>query len=113
MWLKGSQLIGCNPEGITDKFRPEIIECLRKADPTLLAGIADKPEMKAVSVGFYPLVVVDGQFLPKSPTEMLRSGDFKQDLNILFSTVADEGSYFYGHRDPSFASMNMKDSFHR
>ena len=39
-------------------------------------------------------MVVDGTFLPKTPQEMLKSGDFKQDVNLMASNVRTEGSFF-------------------
>ena len=93
-WLKGAELIGCNDHKNYKEFTPEIIECFRGKDPKTLVQLPNLPELRFQSIILFPLVVVDGQFLPRAPNEMLSSGDFKQNVNILFSTTQDEGSTF-------------------
>lgn len=49
-------------------------------------------------------MVVDGEFFPENPIEALRKGNFKRDLNLLASTVEDEGSFVinFKNRDLRF-----------
>jgi len=79
MWLKGAELIGCNDDKVTDEFTPEIMDCLKKADPDDLLSIPEHKEMALLNLVF-PFVTIDGKFLPKKPSEMLRTGDFKQNV---------------------------------
>ena len=91
-WLKMAELIGCN-EDKSGKFDQKILECLRGVDPSKLVTVLDVPELKFQPVIAFTLVVVDGKFLPKNPSELLSSGDFKQNTNLMISTVVDEGSF--------------------
>ena len=90
-WLKAAELIGCN-EDQNEKFGQKILECLRDVEPSKLVNVLERPELKFQSVIAFTLVVVDGEFLPKNPSELLSSGDFKQNANLMISTVVDEGS---------------------
>ena len=92
-WLKGAELIGCNQHKNYKEFTHEIIECMRGKDPKTLVKIPYLPILRERSKFIFPLVVVDGEFLPKKPSEMLSSGDFKQNFSLMFSTAQDEGSF--------------------
>jgi acetylcholinesterase len=92
-WLKGAHLIGCNDQMLTE-FTPEVMQCLKTVDPNKLVRIPELPELRNLSIRpSFSLIVVDGQLLPKKPTDMLRTGDFKQNFNLMVSTTADEGSF--------------------
>ena len=98
-WLKGAELIGCNDHKNYKEFSHEIIECMRRKDPKTLVKIPDLPKLRVSSKFFFPLVVVDGEFLPKTPSEMLSSGDFKHNFSLLLSTTQNEGSIFLLYED--------------
>ena len=53
-----------------------------------------------------PLVVIDGEFLPAKPIELLEKGDYKTDVNLLVDTVKDEGSFMLFAADPKFKAEN-------
>ncbi|CAG2113932.1 unnamed protein product [Medioppia subpectinata] len=69
-WLKGAKSIGCELVAITD-------------DKALMFG----------SIKLFTLVVIDGEFLPERPIEMLRNRDFSANIHLLVSTTEDEGSF--------------------
>jgi carboxylesterase type B len=94
-WIKASKVIGCTDEenSIENSFTPQIIECLKNADPEKLSSIPFSPEIRSGRITSMPQVVVDGQFLPNKPLSMLKSGDFKKNLNLLIGTTEDEGSF--------------------
>ena len=107
-WLKGAQLIGCNEQN-SDQFTAEVIECLKTIEPELLYKITELPELNPKSIKVMNLVVVDGEFLPQKPNDILKSGDFKQNINLMIGTNEDEGSFIltqfydrikYSHESP-------------
>ena len=52
-------------------------------------------------------VVIDNDFLPDRPLEMLRSGDYKQNINLMIGTAKDEGSFVIAfYVDPHKYSQN-------
>lgn len=55
------------------------------------------------------MVVVDGEFLPDKPRELVARGDYKTDVNILFDTVKDEGSFMLFLASPKFRQTNPED----
>ena len=63
------------------------IECLRHIDAQML--VDDIPATGNV-FDYYFNPVVDGDFLPKSPEELVKFGTFKR-TNILLGTTANEG----------------------
>jgi carboxylesterase type B len=94
-WIKGAKVVGCTDEQNSNEnsFTPKMIECFKNSAPEKLASIVFLPEMKSGLIGWMPQVVVDGQFLPKKPFSMLKSGDYKKNLNLLIGTTEDEGSF--------------------
>lgn len=54
--------------------------------------------MDSKAFSYYPLAVVDGDFLPADPLSRLRAGEFPN-IPILIGTTLDEGSLFTGQRD--------------
>jgi acetylcholinesterase len=94
-WLKGAQLIGCADEenDSENSFTPKMIECLKNSDPKQLFAIPFLPELTEGRIGWMLQVIVDGQFLPKKPLSLLKSGNFKKNLNLLIGTAEDEGSF--------------------
>ena len=109
-WLKGSALIGCSDDENRDEFTPKVMDCLRAADPIKLASIVDMMDLIPGSVKVFEFVVTDGQFLPQKPIDMIRSGDFKKNVNLMISTVEDEGAFLINNfNDPvKFDFMNPK-----
>jgi carboxylesterase type B len=97
-WLKGAKLIGCtDAENVSEnRFTPKIIECLQNADTEKLGSIWALPEMSEGKIGFMSQVIVDGNFLPEMPLNMLKNGDYKKNVNLLIGTVEDEGSFALG-----------------
>lgn len=53
---------------------------------------------------YHELVVIDGDFLPVDPGELLLEGNHKRDVSLLVSTVEDEGSFFlaFSGHNPQF-----------
>ncbi|CAG2174660.1 unnamed protein product [Oppiella nova] len=94
-WLKGAKLIGCEEKGA--KFTEKVMQCLRAAKPEKLVNILEAKELTVGSIKMWNLVVIDGHFLPKRPQEMISSGDFKRDLNLMVSTTEDEGSFLLAY----------------
>jgi acetylcholinesterase len=94
-WIKGAKVIGCTDEenSIENSFTPKMIECFKNSSPEKLASIVFLPEIISGLIGWMPQVVVDGQFLPKKPLSMLKSGDYKKNLSLLIGTTEDEGSF--------------------
>jgi carboxylesterase type B len=94
-WIKGAKVIGCSDEenSIENSFTPKMIECFKNSAPEKLASIVFSPEIVSGLIGWMPQVVVDGQFLPKKPLSMLKSGDYKKNLSLLIGTTEDEGSF--------------------
>ena len=102
LWLKGAQAIGCHHhqhpggvvnEGQNEEFSQEIIDCLKSAPADKLALIPLMPETAAGIVGWMSHVIIDKDFLPERPLQMLQRGDFKKNINLLVGTVEDEGSF--------------------
>ena len=50
--------------------------------------------------------MVDGQFLPDRPIDLLAQGNYKTDVNLLASTVEDEGSFIFALMFPQFRNVN-------
>ena len=100
LWLKAAELAGCE---VRQEFTNELIECLRKADPETLVDLS----FQIAKGGLFPFVIVDGEFLPQSPTQIIRSGDYKQDANLLFGTAQDEGSLFINRIVPDINEKNF------
>ncbi|XP_054163954.1 uncharacterized protein LOC128961720 [Oppia nitens] len=90
-WLRGAKLVGC--EAKDNRFSPEVMDCLRSVDADKLVAITDNVDLMDGVVKVFNLVVVDGHFLPTRPIEMLLSGDYKRDVDLIVSTVQDEGSF--------------------
>ena len=114
-WLKGAELIGCSDDENKDEFTPKVMDCLRAADPIKLASIVDMMELIPGSVKVFEFVVTDGEFLPQKPIDMIRSDmishhDFKKNVNLMISTVEDEGAFLINNfNDPvKFDFMNPK-----
>ncbi|CAG2174293.1 unnamed protein product [Oppiella nova] len=87
-WYKRVVNTGCgDSDPNSQEFTPHMIECLQKAPVAQLLK-AVGPQLTACELDF----LVDGQFIPKNPIEMLKSGDYRQDLDLLIGTVANEGT---------------------
>ena len=92
-WLKGVQMIGCSDDQNPGKFSTKIMKCLMNAEISKLILITDFWEIIPGTVKVFDHVVIDGKFLPEDPGVMLKKGDFKQNVNIMISTVEDEGDF--------------------
>lgn len=55
-----------------------------------------------------PLVVIDGEFLPASPRDMLAKQNYKTNVNLLSSVVEDEASFILAlvSGQPQFRAVN-------
>jgi carboxylesterase type B len=93
-WLNGAKSIGCVDEenSSEESFTPKIMQCLRDTSPEVLQALIESSELKDIN-GWSPQVVIDGQFLPKRPLEMLKSGDYKKNVNLMIGSTQDEGSF--------------------
>ncbi|RWS29527.1 acetylcholinesterase-like protein 5 [Leptotrombidium deliense] len=85
---------------------PHWIECLQKVDSSEIM------DWVKTNGSFFPLYTrsIDG-FFPsdKSPIEALSSGDFKEDIQLLIGTVANEGSSYLKNVLPDyFNRQNQK-----
>ncbi|CAG2174080.1 unnamed protein product [Oppiella nova] len=86
-WLRSAGSIGCDTQG-NGRFTPEIIACLMSKTPEeLMAYMQGFSDMSALTS-----LVIDGQFIPDSPREMLASGDYRKGMHLLIGTTGDEGS---------------------
>lgn len=82
---KLAELVGCS--------RDDTIECLREKEPELL--IEKQWDVKQVTgIAFHFQPTIDNNFLTKSPLELLKSGEFQQQKNVLLGVNNHEGSYF-------------------
>ena len=56
------------------------------------------------------MVVIDEYFLPEHPNDMLSKNDFKKDVNIMISTVEDEGTFLINNFNDTekFHPLNPK-----
>ncbi|CAG2171425.1 unnamed protein product [Oppiella nova] len=80
-------------QGCGDGFQANgSADCLRAiAAQNLIESTFDKRHKTDVNL-MKPYVIYGDEFLPKSPVEMLKSGDFKKNVNLLVGTTVDEGS---------------------
>ena len=93
-WLKGAARIGCSDPSSQEKFfTQQIMDCLRAADISQLIKVTDFFDLITGSVKVFPLVVSDGDFLSDKPRDMLSSGNFKTNVNLMIITVEDEGAF--------------------
>ncbi|CAG2167098.1 unnamed protein product [Oppiella nova] len=91
-WLKISKQMNCTDDQTPDKFTPKIIDCLKNIDPKTLATYTSVPlDQLGSGIRQVSYFVADGAFLPKRPHEMLESGDFHKDLNLMIGNCEDEG----------------------
>ena len=74
-WLNGAKSIGCIDS--ENRFTPKIMKCLRDSSPELLSELIEGSELED-SNGWPPQVIIDGDFLPNRPLDMLKSGDYKR-----------------------------------
>ncbi|CAG2121472.1 unnamed protein product, partial [Medioppia subpectinata] len=89
-WLKQSQQIGCSDES-DHKFTPKIMDCLRRVPIEKLAVIPLSPFIRSADkLDVVPMFVVDGKIFPKTPFEMLETGDYKMGLNLMIGSTQDE-----------------------
>ncbi|CAG2112292.1 unnamed protein product [Medioppia subpectinata] len=91
MWLLGAELSGCGTN--ETQFTEEVMQCMRALDVDKLADIVSMPQLNSREISLFFVVVVDGEFLPKMPAEMLADGDYKRNVNLMVSNVEDEGSF--------------------
>ncbi|CAG2115452.1 unnamed protein product, partial [Medioppia subpectinata] len=105
VWRKRAVAIGCGDKADTTgkTFTPPMIECLKKLsaeDLLKLPALASSAcEME---------LMIDGQFVPQNPIEMLKSGDYKKDMDVMIGTVDNEGSLFL----PSIFDNGVFDQFY-
>lgn len=108
-WLKGAARIGCSdPLSFGMFFTQKIMNCLRAANISQLILITDFFDLIPGTVKVFPLVIDDGNFLIAKPRDLLSSGNFKKNVNLLISTVEDEGSFLLNNfRDAvTFDALN-------
>ncbi|CAG2174869.1 unnamed protein product, partial [Oppiella nova] len=93
-WLRGAQAINCTEgDDIPEEFTPKIIDCLHNTPAETLAAIPILPALMEGIVGWNTVVIIDGEFLPARPLEMLSKGDHKKGINLMVGTAQDEGSW--------------------
>lgn len=76
-----------------DDFKNGSALCLRNVkSENLIESAFDKRYKTDINI-IKPFVIYGDEFLPRKPSEMLRIGDFKKNVNLLIGTTEDEGSY--------------------
>ncbi|CAG2118644.1 unnamed protein product, partial [Medioppia subpectinata] len=93
VWYERAVAFGCGSasDGTAHEFTPEMIECM--------ARLSTEDLLKARGLGLSRCeldLMIDGEFVPNNPLELLKSGDYKRDINVLIGTVDNEGSMFLG-----------------
>lgn len=94
-WIKGAQLIGCGDESNENdnEFTDKMIDCLMNADANDLVRMPNVPELLTEAHKWLGMVVIDGKFIPQRVIKMLKSGDYKKNVNLMMGTTSDEGSF--------------------
>ena len=94
------------------QFNNGSVECLRSVKAqNLIESAFDKRYKTDVNI-IKPFVVFGDEFLPKNPSEMLRSSDFKKNIRLLVGTTTDEGSEMLTlNIDPNKYSLTNPQNF--
>ncbi|XP_054155066.1 cholinesterase 1-like [Oppia nitens] len=88
MWANITIDFGCDQSFVINGS----VDCLHETNAQkLIESTFDKRYKLDVNI-VKPFLIYGDQFLPKSPSEMLNSGDFKRNVNLLIGTTDDEGS---------------------
>ncbi|OWA49931.1 Acetylcholinesterase [Hypsibius exemplaris] len=96
--------LDCPTEPVADAM-----ECLRRADAQRL--VDDIPATGSMFDYFFN-PVVDGEFLPKSPVDILKYGEFKR-TSILLGTTANEGAHFLIYIFPELFQLYQETQLRR
>ena len=99
VWLMAAISIGCPPEqeyNYSD-FTPEIIKCLKTISPEKVLEMTSGVSLTEPQIAWDRIVVVDGQFLPKKPTDLLGELNYTETKNIFIGTIENEGLLFMGY----------------
>ena len=67
----------------TSNSDSDLIKCLQKKSVEEIANVANQKQTW--------LPAIDPTFLPKTPLEILQSGDFNNEIEVIMGTNADEG----------------------
>ncbi|KAH9421440.1 hypothetical protein DERP_010577 [Dermatophagoides pteronyssinus] len=90
------RMIGCASED-DNTITESIVECMEQIE---MEKVEELSKIRS-------LVVIDGEFLPDHPNNMIKSGNHKKDFNLLVSTVEDEGSFIFAQTNSSFSSEEL------
>ena len=102
-WLNAAVSIGCGEELRYSyvEFTPEIIKCLKEVPPEKILKLSSAdPELSKHKSTWFRFVVIDGQFLPDKPLEVLLKPSLEITKNILIGTSEDEGTLLLPKFDP-------------
>ncbi|CAG2164679.1 unnamed protein product [Oppiella nova] len=92
-WLQVAKYVNCVDDETPGTFTPKVINCLKAVDQETLATYSSAIAYEAGgALNLVSFLVADGTFLPKKPHEMLISGDFRKDMNLMIGNCEDEGS---------------------
>ncbi|CAG2178073.1 unnamed protein product, partial [Oppiella nova] len=92
-WLQVAKYVNCTDDKSPGTFTPKVINCLKAVDQETLATYSSAVAYQAGgAIKQVSFMVADGIFLPKKPHEMLISGDFRKDMNLMIGNCEDEGS---------------------
>lgn len=105
LYLTGIRKVGCATKEDTS-ISQGVIECLQGLPAEKVETIYNLIDKKNPAA-LVPLVVIDGTFLTATPRQMLAEGNYKTNVNLLVSTVEDEGSFIMALSGiPQFAATN-------
>jgi carboxylesterase type B len=101
-----NSMIGSEPkEGgfSTTKSLAQSLHCNQSSALDLINCIREKPAPDILSFAKHSTIngqtfqpIFGDEVMPIKPSLALKSGDFNKNIDILFGTVRDEGSIFYG-----------------
>ncbi len=95
--IKLTEEIGCDKHG-TDN---ELLDCLRKTPMATILKHQHLPSGHGADIDMPFRPVIDGEFLPQVPSEILRTGTFNK-YPILLGATSNEGSSFLPYSLPDY-----------
>lgn len=104
-YLSAFKKVGIANQDDTD-ISAEMVQKLMEMDANKLSAIYYQMERRN-PMDRKSVVVIDGEFLPDSVHNLLATGQYKQNLNLLSSIVEDECSFFLAYTPyPAFKKEN-------
>ncbi|KAH9410291.1 hypothetical protein TYRP_010049 [Tyrophagus putrescentiae] len=91
LYLTGIRKVNCATDKDTT-ITKEVVRCLQALPAEDVDKIYNLVDRKS-PLDILPLVVIDGEFLPASPRDLLAKGNYKTNVNLLSSVVEDEASF--------------------